>query len=151
MSRNVKIAMCTRGRQQFSVVNELMIKLHVYYTFITLHIIPETRSCNSLYSALPGEHLFNREEIKSVHEHNSKFAVYYIRFSLLMLRCMLLKLFCKWLLLWPTQTFEDHIIDFEATLIFFTGAECPACKDFLVSYQDIARDLFMWDPHISIG
>ena len=49
------------------------------------------------------------------------------------------------------QTFDDHIIDFEAILIFFTGAGCTTCQDFLPSYQDTARDLFMWEPHISMG
>ena len=49
------------------------------------------------------------------------------------------------------QTFDDHIIDFEAIMIFFTGSGCSTCQDFLPSYQDTARDLFMWEPHISMG
>ena len=49
------------------------------------------------------------------------------------------------------QTFDDHIIDFEAIMIFFTGTGCSTCQDLLASYKDTARDLFMWEPHISMG
>ena len=49
------------------------------------------------------------------------------------------------------RTFEDHIIDFDAILVFFHGTGCIQCKDFMGEYLDTAGELLMWEPHISTG
>ena len=49
------------------------------------------------------------------------------------------------------RTFDDHIIDFDAILIFFHGSGCDKCDQFMTEYLDTSRDLLMWEPHISMG
>ena len=48
-------------------------------------------------------------------------------------------------------TFEDHIIDFDAIMIFFHGSGCSKCDAFMAEYMDTAKDLLMYEPHISMG
>ena len=49
------------------------------------------------------------------------------------------------------RTFDDHIIDFDAILVYFHGTGCVQCEGFMSEFLDTAADLFMWEPHISTG
>ena len=49
------------------------------------------------------------------------------------------------------RTFEDHIIDFDAILVYFHGTKCYQCEGFMPEFLDTAGDLLMWEPHISTG
>ena len=49
------------------------------------------------------------------------------------------------------DTFEDHIIDFDAILIFFHGSGCSKCKEFIDEYVETGQELLKNDPHISMG
>ena len=49
------------------------------------------------------------------------------------------------------NTFDDHIIDFDAILVFFHGSGCDKCHQFMSEYMDTGNELLEWEPHISMG
>ena len=55
------------------------------------------------------------------------------------------------IIVFQDKTFEDHIIDFDAILIYFHGVGCDKCHDFMTEYHDTADTLLKWEPHISMG
>lgn len=45
----------------------------------------------------------------------------------------------------------DHLIEFDAILVLFHRSSCLKSRQFLPQFESAARDLIMYEPHISSG